>query len=100
MSECIICLDPCTDHTHCCKAPIHASCLCEILEKGFGKCPHCQKNFYPEQEVQINYMALPIPVRVETETETETDSTCQNVIQVFGGCLLFMFALGSLSHYY
>ena len=64
MSECIICLDPCTDYTHCCKAPIHAACIGSVLEKGFNKCPHCQKEMYPAPppapEPQIQYMAIPV----------------------------------------
>ena len=101
MSECIICLDPCTDHTNCCKAPIHASCLCEILEKGFGKCPHCQKDLYPAlvpppaPEPRIQYMPLPVPVQVE-----EKNTYCKNVTQVIGSCVLFMMAMGLFSHVY
>ena len=58
MNECIICLDPCADTMKCCNAHIHTTCMCDILEKGFKVCPHCQRPLYNAQ--------IPDPQTIQT----------------------------------
>jgi len=99
MSECIICLEPCSDHTYCCKAPIHAACIGSVLEKGFARCPHCQKEMYPQMEPQIQYMTVPLVTHHPIEDKS-TLTFCKNITHVIGTCVLFIAAVGLFTHHY
>ena len=96
MNECIICLDPCAETMPCCNIYMHVTCMCNILENGFNKCPHCQKELYPlQQPTTPQYVAIPVsiqqPVRVD-----DCKFNCKAVTQTIGSFVLIVILINTL----
>ena len=104
-NECMICLEPCSDTTSCCKAPIHASCLCDILEKGHGNCPNCRKDLYPhsppphppEQTEQTEQTALYIPIPIPPEPQSRP--CIRRILEGIGITVVVVWCLDIMSGY-
>ena len=100
MDECIICLDPCTEKMSCCNVHMHVACMCSILEKGFNKCPHCQKEMYPQPQPQppppTQYIQIPMPVSQYVEVD-RTKVSCRQFGQGIGYFCLLMLGMQLMS---
>ena len=96
MNECVICLDPCTETMPCCNVHMHVVCMCSILENGFNKCPHCQKEMYPKPP-PLQYVTIPMPINQYVEVD-HPKLTCKNVIQTVGSFVLILMAVSLLYH--
>ena len=96
MNECVICLDPCAETMPCCNVYMHVSCMCNILENGFNKCPHCQKELYTSKQL-ITPQYVPIPISFQQPVEVdECTLNCKTVTQAIGGFVLVLIVLNAL----
>ena len=95
MSECVICLDPCSETMKCCNANVHTACLGSILEKGFSKCPHCQQEMYPQQK-QIGLPPQPITPLIYVSPPAPQPCAAKG-LQAIGAAVLFILGFGLLS---
>ena len=95
MNECVICLDPCVETMPCCNVHMHVVCMCSILENGFNKCPHCQKEMYPKNITPPpppQYIQIPTPIYHYPEV-TNHKVSCKNIGQCIGYFCLLMIGM-------
>ena len=79
MSNCIICIEPCDDNMKCCQASIHVGCLQDTIEKGFNKCPHCQKEIYKSPTV----LPVAVPIIRQEPAHSCSRITCEAATIIF-----------------
>jgi len=78
----------------CCKGNIHTACLGSILEKGFNKCPQCQREMYPQQEQVVIPPPQPMFYVPVHQPHPCTDKTLKGI----GVGVLFVLGFGLLSN--